>query len=166
MRLIIHDLNKEEAAVAFENLKQESTVFVTPKKDVMACTGCFGCWFKTPGQCVIEDDYNGMGDLIAKCGTLTLVTRNCFGSQSPLVKSLLDRSISYVSPLFTIRHKRMHHKNRHKNKLIYEVCFYGDATLREQKTAEELVKAQAINLNAVSHKVLFLNDHHQIKGAL
>ncbi len=31
--------------------------------NVQDCTGCFGCWTKTPGHCVIMD---GMGGILSK----------------------------------------------------------------------------------------------------
>jgi multimeric flavodoxin WrbA len=30
------------------------------KLDVKGCLGCFGCWAKTPGKCVIDDDMSGI----------------------------------------------------------------------------------------------------------
>ena len=28
--------------------------------DIKPCLGCFACWNKTPGKCIIEDDVSGI----------------------------------------------------------------------------------------------------------
>lgn len=81
------------------------------------CIGCFGCWVKTPGKCVINDGYENTGELMSKCDEIILVSKCTYGGFSPFVKNVLDRAISYISPHFVIRNGEMHHKRRYKNVL-------------------------------------------------
>ena len=60
MNLIIHDLSKEQwEALAFP-LKEETKIIDNSGK-IKKCMGCFGCWLKTPGRCVIPDEYQRIG---------------------------------------------------------------------------------------------------------
>ena len=42
------------------NKKKENTVDVINviEKDIAPCRGCFGCWSKMDGHCIIQDDQN------------------------------------------------------------------------------------------------------------
>ena len=147
MNLIIHDLSKEQwEALAFP-LKEETKIIDNSGK-IKKCMGCFGCWLKTPGRCVIPDEYQRMGELAAKAEELTIISKCSFGSYSSFVKNVLDRSISYVLPFFEIREGEMHHRKRYDNQFLMRVIFYGsDITEEEKETAKELVKANAVNLH-------------------
>lgn len=56
-RLLIHD---REIPFAREG---EYGAVVRPDSPIRPCTGCFGCWVRTPGQCVIRDALWGYGGL-------------------------------------------------------------------------------------------------------
>ena len=43
---------------------------------ISSCMGCFGCWIKTPGKCVIRDDAISVYPLIAQADSVIYVTRN------------------------------------------------------------------------------------------
>ena len=43
------------------------------------CVGCFGCWTKTPGRCVIRDDAVKVYPLIAQSDKLLYVSRVKYG---------------------------------------------------------------------------------------
>lgn len=162
MNLIIHDLSKEQwEALAFP-LKEEEKI-IDNSGNIKKCMGCFGCWLKTPGRCVIPDEYQRMGELAAKAGELTIISKCSFGSYSSFVKNVLDRSISYVLPFFEIREGEMHHRKRYDNQFLMRVIFYGsDITEEEKETAKELVKANAVNLHGKVKEVLFVESAEKI----
>ena len=123
------------------------------------CIGCFGCWLKTPGRCVIPDAYQCMGERLSRADELVIISKCSFGSYSSKVKNILDRSISYVSPFFVIRKGEMHHRPRYANQLTVSALFYGaEITEEEKETARSLVKANALNLNGQVGSVRFMEE--------
>lgn len=53
MKLSIHDLTEEEATSVIE--KRDDLEVLPSGKRMARCVGCFGCWLKTPGRCVLQD---------------------------------------------------------------------------------------------------------------
>lgn len=154
MRLIIHDLKKEQADQFLP--KDKDTYVIYEKGEIRNCIGCFGCWTKTPGECVIKDGYSNMGELLSETEELVIVSRCVYGSYSPFVKNVLDRSISYMLPEFEIVDGEMRHQARYDNELHLRVLFYGeDITEWEKETARNLVQANAVNLHAVVDEIQF-----------
>lgn len=136
-------------------------------EQIKHCIGCFGCWIKTPGQCVIKDGYENMGELLSKCSKLILISKCTYGGFSPFVKNVLDRSISYISPYFITRNGEMHHKRRYDNIINISAYFYSeDATNYEEETAKNLVIANAVNYDAQVNCVMFFNTVDEVKAVL
>lgn len=131
------------------------------------CIGCFGCWIKTPGQCVIKDQYSNMGQLLSRCDELIIISKCIYGSYSPFIKNVLDRCISYISPYFIKRNGEMHHKRRYDNVISISTYFYGeDITQSEKETAKSLVAANAVNYDGKVKEVLFFTMAEEAKKAL
>lgn len=155
MKLLIHDLTKEDFNKLFPNLGND-IVLVSNDAPIHNCIGCFGCWIKTPAACVIRDNYGDMGELISKCDEIHIISQCLYGGFSHFIKNVLDRSISYVHPYFVIRNGEMHHRVRYSKRVGLKVWFYGeDITDKEEDTAKKLVKANAINLNTLDNTVSF-----------
>ena len=164
MNLIVHDLSQEMWNALALSFGKETKI-IDRQGEIKKCMGCFGCWVKTPGQCVIEDDYQRMGELLAQTEELILISKCSFGGFSSFVKNVMDRSISYILPFFEMRNGEMHHKSRYSNKLKIKAVFYGeDITEDEKETARELVKANAINLNGIVQEVVFAENEEDLKG--
>lgn len=165
MTTVIHDLSKEEWE-QIADFFADATV-ISNSGMIKKCVGCFGCWIKTPGQCVIPDGYQNMGEILGKTNQLVIISRLRFGGYSSFVKNVLDRSISYILPYFEIRNGEMHHKARYQNRMVLSAYFYGDEIAdEEKKTARELVEANAINFNGYVEKVTFADKMEVLKGEL
>lgn len=161
-RVVIHDLTREE----WEDLVDvpEDVKVISDDGSIKKCIGCFGCWVKTPGQCVIADNYQKMGALLGATEDLVIISRCTFGSYSPFVKNVLDRSISYMLPYFENRNHEMHHRARYGNHIRMRVYFYGeDITAEEKHTAEQLVEANAVNFQGIAEQILFVNEKAGLK---
>jgi len=154
MHLILHDLPPETAQKVLPP-QSESVKWFSATPAVKTCTGCFACWVKTPGECVIPDRGKDFCHVMAKATALTIVSRNFYGGLSPDVKAVLDRFIGYVLPWFTVRENEMHHRPRYSRQLGLTYHLYGDITERERKTALRFAAANALNMNAAYHDVHF-----------
>lgn len=160
MKLIIHDGEKEYEAWLLEHLvKQgEKAEIITDDGTIKNCIGCFGCWTKTPGRCVLADQYNRMGEKMGHADELIIVSRCVYGTYAPFVRNVLDRCLPYIHPYFTKREHEIHHKKRYQNRLLTSVYFYGDCSEDEKITAEKTVKANILNFNGILKEIKFVPE--------
>ena len=164
MKLIIHDLESKDFEKLFPN-SSEGVKIISNDGVIHHCIGCFGCWIKTPGACVIRDNYGDMGEYLSKSTQVIIVSKCCYGGFRPFVKNVLDRCISYVHPYFEIRNGEMHHKRRYKNNIDMKVWFYGEnITEKEKQTAYKLVEANGINLFCNLMEVKFSDNIMELEG--
>ena len=110
MKTIIHDFNKETFS-AFE-LPDENVVVLNADGHYAPCRGCFACWLKNTGFCVMDDSLKHAGALIGQSDPLIIISRLCYGGYSPGVKAVLDRAIGISLPFFTWRGGQTHHIGR------------------------------------------------------
>lgn len=155
MNVLLHDL---QSGLPQFMLPGENGVVFYAGKNGLPCKGCFHCWLKNPGFCVIPDELQHAGALLGNAETLTIVTRNCFGGYSPAVKTVLDRGIGLSLPLFTYRGKKTHHVCRYPGGKQLTVLFYGDSTPFERETARALVEQNRLNFGFGAARALFAPD--------
>ena len=65
MNVIIHDLTDLQFQQIFPQIIGDPRI-VSNKGSIRNCIGCFGCWIKTPGQCVMKDGI--LNELDSTCG--------------------------------------------------------------------------------------------------
>ncbi|MCL2235595.1 MAG: flavodoxin family protein [Defluviitaleaceae bacterium] len=142
--LIIQDIDQNGIDVDLSKY----TLFQMSER-VKPCVGCFGCWIKTPGKCVIKDGDNVFLELMPKVDKVMVISKLTFGGFSPDIKGVFDRSIGFILPFFETVSGEMHHKQRYEKRPSLQYMFYGDnMTEAEKATAQKLVKANAVNLGA------------------
>ena len=73
------------------------------EKQIAPCRGCFGCWQRGDGHCVIQDDQNALLDLYREADVIIWsFPLYCYGMPSPL-KAVLDRTIPLVKMRMTLQ---------------------------------------------------------------
>lgn len=166
MRLIIHDFKGEDANIPALS-ESENTQIISDNGKMKPCIGCFGCWVKTPGECIIKNDgYNHIGTMFGCCNELWVISECRYGTYSPFVKNVFDRCIGYLLPFFKIVNGEMHHKMRYKDKIEFKVMLYGDITKEERLTARNILHRNFINFDVQHNEILFFNNKEELKGAL
>lgn len=159
MKLVISDVRDLPLA------ENDNCKIIYDSGTIHHCIGCFGCWIKTPGKCLIADGYEHMSERMSKCNELLLVSKCAYGGFSPFVKNVLDRAISYISPHFVTREGEMHHKRRYDNVIHITACFYGSSISEQEKqTAQNLVRANALNFDGEVDRVLFFDSADEARG--
>ena len=154
MNLLIHDLCQSE----WEKISADydGWQIVDARKAGTPCSGCFGCWNRTPGQCVIKDGYENMGYLIHHADEVHIISRYAYGGFSSAVKSVIDRCLGYVLPHFELVNGETHHKKRYDEDKPITFIFYGQDLNDEQKAAaERYVRAVCTNMRTHVRKVVF-----------
>jgi multimeric flavodoxin WrbA len=158
-KIIIHDLASDDLHL----LPTVDNYFVIDASIKAAnCIGCFGCWLKTPGLCVIKDTYQYLGAIIPQSREIVIVSQSCYGGYSPNIKRVLDRSIAASLPFFTYRGGKTHHIGRYKNRPDCTVFLYGKMSDFEKQIANELVKANGNNMAWQNVTLSFLDDVQQL----
>ncbi len=130
---------------------------LSPGGEIFPCTGCYQCWIRTPGICVIQDDYCRMASLLSEVDEIFLLSRMTYGSVSPFVKNVLDRSLSYMLPYFEVKDDHSHHPLRYPNRFRMHYAIYGEATEGEKETLRKIASANGKNLEAEVDVEFFTN---------
>ena len=154
MNLVIHDLKAEE----WETIRRdyEGWNVISDQETIQPCIGCFSCWNKTPGQCVIKDGYEHMGTLLHEAEEVHVISQYTYGGFSGFVKNVFDRSLGFVLPQFEVVRGETHHKKRYEEDKSFTFIFYGQDLIEEEKaSARRYVKAVCANIRGYVKAVHF-----------
>ncbi|MFH1454602.1 MAG: flavodoxin family protein [Armatimonadota bacterium] len=69
-------------------------------KNIKHCMGCFSCWIKTPGACVIKDDMQNIMPLLKDMDIFVIATPLYFFHVTGLMKNFIDRLLPMGDPHF------------------------------------------------------------------
>ena len=130
------------------------------------CRGCFGCWVKTPGCCVITDDNaNNIAEKQMSSDVVVLLSKITFGGFSADIKSYLDRAIQNIGADFEIYKGEMRHEKRYENFPVLIAVGYGDAGEPEKQTFTRLIQRNALNMRPKKFSALMVNNSETLKRA-
>lgn len=77
------------------------------------CIGCFGCWVKTPGECVSRDASLEMGRAVMQSDFTLWAAPLKMGFPSELLKRANDKHLPLIHPYMEVDHGEAHHLKRY-----------------------------------------------------
>ena len=161
MKLILSDINLSLP----EFISQESDIkyIDLSKLKITNCIGCFGCWTKTPGKCVIRDDAVKVYPYIAKSDSVIYVSHIKYGTYDTVMKTMLERAIPVQQAFIRLLDGETHHVQRDVALKKAVIIAYGDISDDEKELFSSLVERNAKNMNFESFEIIFtkasdLND--------
>ena len=155
MNLILTD-----RPLALPEIDPEATTLIDLSQlHIAHCVGCFGCWVKTPGRCVIRDDAVRVYPRIAESSRVLYVSRVKFGSYDTPMKTMLERAIPVQQAFIRLLHGEAHHFQRRVLPKQATIMGYGDIPAEEQAVFRQLVARNAYNMNFTDHQVRFVPEN-------
>ena len=77
------------------------------------CVGCWGCWVKTPGECVNRDASLEMDRAVINADFVLWAAPLKMGFPSELLKRALDKHLPLIHPYIELDHGESHHLRRY-----------------------------------------------------
>lgn len=117
---------------------------------VARCTGCFGCWVRTPGICVLDDFGRDLARLAAESDLMVFLTPVVFGGYSSELKKAVDRfACSLLLPFFkTIKGKTRHGPRYRRLPRLIGVGFLPGPDRESEEIFRALVEGNTANLHS------------------
>lgn len=121
---------------------------------ITACIGCWSCWVKTPGRCVMKDRMAESYPDYVNSDTVFLLMDTAQGFISHKAKAFLDRTIPHYHPYIEIVDGECHHAARYQR--YPDMVFYFDPeglTIQEEQVIEDYLYRTAYQFQSKGYRM-------------
>jgi multimeric flavodoxin WrbA len=138
----------------------EVTSILLKDINISHCLGCFGCWIRTPGECVINDYSREITRIAIQSDLLLFFTPITFGGYSSELKKAVDRLIPNLMPFFKKVEGEIHHVQRYEKRFSLIVVGFLERHNDEKiQIFKSLVDRNSLNMAPPYHDM-----HVFVKG--
>lgn len=102
-----------EAAAELAARGHGARLFTLRSMEVRYCTGCWTCWWKTPGLCAHDDDMKEIYRAVMASDLFFFASPVVMGFMSALLKRANERMIPLVHPYTLLDRGECHHQGRY-----------------------------------------------------
>lgn len=130
----------------------------TTDMKITNCLGCNYCWLKTPGECVIQDDYEPLLKKISKADQVWLISDIKFGFISYQTKNVIDRIMPILTMNLHMVGDQMRHIMRYDKNPNWGLIHTGDG---DQENLSVWCERVAKNTASKSLGAYSINDYKE-----
>ena len=135
--------------------------------EIGPCRGCFACWVKTPGICIIDDVAREIARTVVRSELVVFLTPVTFGGYSSELKKAVDRLIPLILPFFKLVGNEVHHVPRYaRYPSLLGVGLLGDSSAAKERIFRRLIERNAINLHAPQAKACVIDPGDSNPGSI
>jgi len=128
--------------------------------DIKYCTGCWGCWVKTPGKCLFPDEADTVCSETIHSHLVLLASPIIMGFTSTLLKKAMDKMIPLVHPYIEFVRKESHHRKRYDKYPLFGLLLEKNDKADEEDIAiiSSIFERFTLNLKSTLRFVSFTNN--------
>jgi multimeric flavodoxin WrbA len=140
--------------------RDEITSFTLRDMNMEYCRGCWGCWVKTPGECVVKDDTREIRRQYIHSDLVLFASPVVMGFTSALLKRAHERLLPLIHPYLELVDGEVHHIARYdKYPLMGLLLEKGEDVDEEDiKIISDIYRRDAINFKTSFCFTRFISD--------
>lgn len=133
-------------------LREEHRVnlFLLNQMNIQHCSGCWNCWWKTPGRCNTKDDAEQVLRAVINSDFVIFASPLMAGFVSSLLKRMTDRFVALLHPYIEMRNHESHHIKRYPHYPDFGVILAKEPDTDEEDLAivRDIYDRFALNFHA------------------
>lgn len=132
--------------------------------NIRNCTGCWACWWKTPGICAINDDMDRIFAAIMASDFLIFASPIMRGFTSSLLKRMTDRLVTLLHPYIILINGECHHRKRYERYPDFGLLLQkeDDTDNEDLDIIRVIYDRFALNFHCIQ-RFAWLTDQHKTK---
>ena len=157
--ITLFDLRKKEdraLIAAIQNLYDEPLNVITlGEQSINECIGCWNCWVKTPGRCVMKDQMADSYNNYVNSDSVILIMETAQGFINHKAKAFFDRTIPHYHPYIEMVGGECHHAARYER--YPDMVFYFDPeglTDQEEQVTEDYLYRTAYHFRSKAYRIV------------
>jgi len=130
-----------------ETSKHTVTIFKLREIGIRYCTGCWDCWVRTPGECIVKDGSRDICREYINSDFVLFASPVIMGFTTALLKKAHEKLLPLIHPYFEIVQDEVHHLSRYDKYPVMGLLLEKgkDTDEEDVKIISDIYRRDAIN---------------------
>jgi multimeric flavodoxin WrbA len=147
-----------------KNISEKNHIehFQLSEMNLHYCTGCWSCWWKTPGLCALKDDADNIFRSVINSDFFIFASPLYAGFTSSSLKKITDRLVILLHPYMELIQDECHHRKRYEKYPHFGLILQkeNDTDKEDIKIISDIYSRLAINFHSKLRYVKFIETNN------